>query len=166
MQLATPEQNELRAATQKVLARHGNSEQIRTGAASDAGHDPALWAQIADLGWLAIPVAESLDGIGLGLTELAILTEEFGFALQPSPFVPNGLVAWVLGRHGADELQARLLPLLAAGKAIASGGLDHPGDNGGLTLRDNRITGTRRFIPDAQAADHILVDVDSKGSRV
>jgi alkylation response protein AidB-like acyl-CoA dehydrogenase len=166
MQLATPEQNELRAATQKVLARHGNSEQIRAAAASDAGHDPALWTQIADLGWLAITVPESLDGIGQGLTELAILNEEFGFALQPSPFGPSGLVSWVLGRYGADELQARLLPQLATGGAIASWGLDHPGGNGVLTLSDNRITGARRFIPDAQAADHLLVDVDSQGSQV
>jgi hypothetical protein len=43
MQLPTPEQNELRAISHKVLMRNATSERIREVAGEHAGHDSALW---------------------------------------------------------------------------------------------------------------------------
>jgi alkylation response protein AidB-like acyl-CoA dehydrogenase len=95
MQLPTPEQNELRAISHKVLVRNATSERIREVAGDYAGHDSALWEQIADLGWLAMTIPENHDGLGLGLAELAVLAEEFGYTLQPSPFLTHSLATWL-----------------------------------------------------------------------
>ena len=83
MQLLTQEQRELRATSRDVLSRTATSERLREVSASQSKHDDVFWKQIADLGWLALTVPEEFDGLGLGLPELAILAEEFGYALQP-----------------------------------------------------------------------------------
>lgn len=158
MQLPTPEQSELRAASHKLLARNATSERIREVAAQHAGHDRALWEQIADLGWLALTVPEDHDGLDLGLEELAILAEEFGYSLQPSPFLTHSLATWLLGRHGSAALQSRLLPALASGESIAACGLQEPEEGSTLTLCDGRLNGFRRFVPSAPHADVLVLD--------
>jgi alkylation response protein AidB-like acyl-CoA dehydrogenase len=161
MQLLTQEQRELRATSRDVLSRTATSERLREVSTSQSKHDDVFWRQIADLGWLALTVPEEFDGLGLGLPELAILAEEFGYALQPCAFIPSSLVAWWIGRHGAAALRARLLPLLATGDAVASWGLQSPGGNGAVHLQGQCLRGTRHFVPDAHTAGHLLVDAIS-----
>jgi alkylation response protein AidB-like acyl-CoA dehydrogenase len=158
MQLPTPEQNELRAISHKVLMRNATSERIREVAGEHAGHDRALWEKIADLGWLALTIPEDHDGLGLGLAELAILAEEFGYTLQPSPFVTHSLATWLLGRHGSAALQSRLLPALATGDMIAACGLQDPAERRALTLNGDRLNGVQRFVPHAAQAGVLVLD--------
>ncbi len=158
MQLPTPEQRELRSASHKFLARNATSERIREVAGDHAGHDSVLWEQIGDLGWLALTVPEDHDGLGLGLTELAVLAEEFGYSLQPSPFLTHSLAVWLLGRHGGAALQSRLLPALTTGDTIAACGLQEPAEPASLTLHDGRLNGVRRFVPYAMHAGVLVLD--------
>jgi alkylation response protein AidB-like acyl-CoA dehydrogenase len=166
MQLPTSEQDELRATSRKVLLRNASSERIRELSDTDARHDGAFWKQIADLGWLALTVPEQFDGLGMGLPELAVLAEEFGYSLQPCPFTASSVVTWLIGRHGTPTVQDRLLPALTTGEVIASWGLTSPGANGTLSIEENRISGMRRFVPDAHAADLLLVDATAGGREV
>jgi alkylation response protein AidB-like acyl-CoA dehydrogenase len=120
-----------------------------------------FWGQMADLGWLAMTVPEAFDGLQLGLTELAIVAEEFGYALTPGPFLPSALVTWLLSRHGSATLQSRLLPALASAEAIGTWALEYPGGNGEVTVADGRMTGVRRFVPEALDCTHAVVDATS-----
>ncbi len=45
------------------------------------------WAELAELGWLGVSVAEEEGGAGLGFLEEAILLEELGYALYPGPYL-------------------------------------------------------------------------------
>lgn len=163
MQLQTPEQDELRSVIRKVLLRNATSERIRTVASAHGGHDAKFWNEIADMGWLALTVPDERDGLGLGLPELAILSEEFGYSLQPSPLLAHSLVTWIIARHGSLNLQARLLPALASGEVIASWALAEPGATEALVLHDGRLHGARPLVPYAMCADHLLVEVVSDG---
>ncbi|BBX66455.1 acyl-CoA dehydrogenase [Mycobacterium saskatchewanense] len=163
MQLQTPEQDELRSTSRKVLLRNATSERIREVSSTAAGHDAEFWNQIAEMGWLALTVPEDNDGLGLGLPELAILGEEFGYSLQPSPFLAHSLVTWMIAQRGSENLQVRLVPSLAGGDAVASWALPQPGDAETLVLRDGRLNGTRRLVPYANCADHLLVEASADG---
>ena len=76
-----------------------------------AAIDKETWNQCADLGWLAIGLAEDVGGIGLGLPEEVMLFRELGRHLAPGPFRSSALAARVAARAGAAELA----------RAIASG---------------------------------------------
>ncbi|MBC8093318.1 MAG: acyl-CoA dehydrogenase family protein, partial [Pseudonocardia sp.] len=44
---------------------------------------PALWKELASLGWLGLHVPEEYGGEGAGLPELAIVLEELGRVVAP-----------------------------------------------------------------------------------
>jgi alkylation response protein AidB-like acyl-CoA dehydrogenase len=73
--------------------------------ATDAptGYDEAVWAAMADQGWLAIELPEDESGLELGMLELAVLCEEVGRRLVAAPFLPT-IVA--LGALCGDEARA------------------------------------------------------------
>src|SRR4051812_16458750 len=60
---------------------------------SGAGHDPALWASLADLGALGLLLPEAHGGLGGTFVEAMLLSEVIGGALYPSPFLWTCVVA-------------------------------------------------------------------------
>jgi alkylation response protein AidB-like acyl-CoA dehydrogenase len=89
----TPEQEELRREARAFL---------------DATPEPS-WAQLAELGWTGVSVAEEQGGAGLGFLEEAVLAEELGRALAPGPWLTTTVLLPAL----PAELQAEV----AAGEA-------------------------------------------------
>uniref|UniRef100_UPI00148D8141 acyl-CoA dehydrogenase family protein n=1 Tax=Acinetobacter baumannii TaxID=470 RepID=UPI00148D8141 len=59
--------------------------------APPAGFDRAYWRQMADLGWFLLTVPEADGGLGLTLSEAALIAEEAGRALLPEPFAACGV---------------------------------------------------------------------------
>jgi alkylation response protein AidB-like acyl-CoA dehydrogenase len=169
MLLPTADQVLLREACRDLLADHTTSESIRALVDSETGHDTGLWKQTADLGWTAVAVPDRFDGLDGGAADLAVIVEEFGRALQPSPIAATSAVAWLLVRHGTDALAERLLPAVASGGAVLSWALEEPGGTGLITARHDGdalvLTGKRGYLPDAVAAGHVVVDVDYADGR-
>ncbi len=88
--------------------------------AAEAGrYDPALWAEIVELGWPGIAVAETHGGQGLGAVELAMLLEELGYACAATPFMSTAVAAAVIQAAGSDAQRERWLPGLASGEMTA-----------------------------------------------
>ncbi|HEY0813462.1 MAG TPA: acyl-CoA dehydrogenase family protein, partial [Pseudonocardia sp.] len=84
---------------------------------------PAVWKEIAALGWLGMHVPQVHGGEGAGLPELAVVLEELGRVVAPGPFLPSVLASAILVEAGTPELQAALLPGLADGSRIGAVGL-------------------------------------------
>jgi alkylation response protein AidB-like acyl-CoA dehydrogenase len=97
----TPEQEALRTEARRWLEEHYPPERVAELADSDAGWDPASWAEIAELGWLGVSVAEEEGGAGLGFLEEAVLLEELGRALYPGPYFSTVVLA--LPALGPDD---------------------------------------------------------------
>ncbi len=97
----TPEQEALRAEARRWLDEHYPPERVAELADSEAGWDPASWAELAQLGWLGVSVPEEEGGAGLGFLEEAVLLEELGRALYPGPYFST--VALALPRLQAEE---------------------------------------------------------------
>src|SRR3954451_21471432 len=105
----TDEQQAIRSTAKEFLAARYKSERIRELAQSDLGFDQSDWDEMAGLGWTGLAVPEEWGGQGLGIVDLAVLFEEMGYALAPSPLFTNTIVALALSLCGSDDQRDRFL---------------------------------------------------------
>jgi alkylation response protein AidB-like acyl-CoA dehydrogenase len=109
------------------------------------------------------------------MVDAAIVYEEFGRALVPSPHFPSCvLAAGLIGRSPNQEVKARLLPEIAAGETIATvAALEPEGGFGpaGVQLTATAdgdgwlLSGTKVHVPFAEAASSLLVLARTDGDR-
>ena len=119
--LSAEERTALQDAVRRLLADHSAEAQVRATMDTPAGYDASLWARLAEMGVVGLMVDEAYGGAGAGPLELEIVMEEAGAALLCSPLLASGVVAAELLRALGDaEVNARLLPGIAAGTTIAT----------------------------------------------
>ncbi|MFI6401584.1 acyl-CoA dehydrogenase family protein [Streptomyces sp. NPDC050548] len=132
----TAEQDEIRRTLRELLTKRSGSDRLRAAVDSPAGHDPALWAALADrLGLPGLALPESYDGVGCTATELALACEETGRVLAPSPLLATAVLAAPLVLAlGSEAQRARLLPRIATGSLTAALAVPGPALTTALTL--------------------------------
>jgi alkylation response protein AidB-like acyl-CoA dehydrogenase len=169
----TDEQQAIKSTAHDFLASRFKSERLREIAASDDGFDAAGWAEMAELGWAGLAVPEEWGGQGLGIVELAVLFEEMGYALAPSPLFTNTIAGLALTLCGSDDLRERYLRPLAAGELRGTPALwdaGSPVTPGGFTMEAKAdgdgvvLDGEKVLVADAASADFFLV-ATSDGRR-
>ncbi|MGN6723148.1 MAG: acyl-CoA dehydrogenase family protein [Marmoricola sp.] len=110
----TEEQDELATTVRSLLAKRADSSAVRKALESEAGYDLDLWtALVEQIGVTALPIPEEFDGFGASLVETAIVLEELGYALAPTPLLASALNTAQALLAGED---AQLLGQLAAGE--------------------------------------------------
>ena len=109
----------LRAEARRWLDERFPISRVRSLADSAAGEDAADWKQLAVLGWLGLVVPEKFGGAELCATHLAVLMEETGRRLLPSPLLPSTLAALALVLDGTPAQRERWLPAIASGESRA-----------------------------------------------
>jgi alkylation response protein AidB-like acyl-CoA dehydrogenase len=162
----TDEQQAIRSTAKEFLAARYKSERIRELAASDAGFEQSDWDEIAELGWTGLAVPEEWGGQGLGIVDLAVLFEEMGYALAPSPLLSTTSAGLTLSLCGSDDQRERYLRPLAVGKLRGSQALwdaGSPTTPSGFTMEagadgeDTVLDGEKVLVVDAAAADFFIV---------
>ena len=147
-------------------------EKVRALLTDELGYDPAIWNEMAELGWLAIAVPEEFGGIGLGLAEVVPVVEQMGRTLMAGPFVSTTLAAQALVLAGTEAQQAKLLPDLCAG-TIATLAFSEPHADWDLshiectaTREDDGyvLNGRKTFVENAAAAAWIIISVMRDGA--
>src|SRR5262245_53796309 len=95
----TSEQALLRDSAAKFIAAAG-PKVARGFRGQDPSFAPARLRQAGELGWLGILVPGSMNGLGLGLTELALVLEQAGRGLvcEPIGLAAISAAALALGR--------------------------------------------------------------------
>lgn len=124
----------------------------------------------ADAGLLGVLVPTEYGGLGLGVTEAALLLREVAasgagtsgasaihfYVFPPAPII----------HHGSPELKDRVLPLVAQGKLLMAFGVTEPNagtDTSSITTRAVRegdgwtISGQKVWTTNGQNASHILL---------
>ncbi len=115
----TEEHEMLREMVRGVCAEYSPLEVVRELENDEKGMPDALWKQLVELGLVGILVPEEYGGQGQSLLEAAIVYEEFGRSLAPSPhFVSAVLSAGVLALAGSEEQKKTWLPGIASGDVI------------------------------------------------
>ena len=161
----TDEHAMLRAAVRGIAAEFGHAyyaDQTRRGEKAEA-----LWAAIAEPGFLGVHLPEAYGGGGGGITELAIVCEEV--AAQGCPMllilVSAAICAEVVARFGTTEQRERWLPGLAAGDKMVFAITEPDAGSNSHRLsttarRDGdvyRLRGTKTFISGVDEAAAVLV---------
>jgi alkylation response protein AidB-like acyl-CoA dehydrogenase len=156
----TEDQVELASIVRTLLLKRSDSTAVRAAIESDAGYDESLWQALCEqVGVAALPVPEEYDGAGAGFGETAVVLEELGHALAPSPLLASTVAAQAL--LGADaDAAARLLPRIAAGEVATlawAGATAAPGADEPVEATGGQLTGTVDLVLEGAAASVLLV---------
>ncbi|WP_295522069.1 acyl-CoA dehydrogenase family protein, partial [uncultured Pseudacidovorax sp.] len=115
---------------------------------------PEVWAQLAELGWLALAVPEDLGGFGGRAADLCAVAEPLGVAGLNEPFAESGVrpPALLAALPDPNDAVARLLVGAMAGElrlACIAGGAACDW----AACQDGRITGRSPVVPGGAGAN-------------
>jgi len=115
----TDERELLRETLAALVAKHASPAAVRAAMESARGYDESLWRLLCEqLGVAALVVPEEYGGAGGDLADAAVVVEELGKGLVPTPLL--GHVLTELALLAADEPDADALERLATGSAIGA----------------------------------------------
>ncbi len=81
------DQQAMREAARDLLSRRGAPALARGAMERSGAPDAGLWSAMVDQGWCGITVPEADGGVGLGWVEAAVLLEEVGAHVAPTPIL-------------------------------------------------------------------------------
>lgn len=161
----TDEQEDLRAATRRLLTDHAPMPRVREIAVDGGDYDRDLWRRLAGLGLTGLIVDERHGGGSAGHVELCVVLEELGRALAPVPFVAGPVLAATALRAAGGVAADELLPRVASGAAIVTVAVPEAAGSGTVhATRDGdrlRLDGTIGPVLDGQHADQVIVATDT-----
>ncbi|MDP9412864.1 MAG: acyl-CoA dehydrogenase [Pseudomonadota bacterium] len=128
---------------------------------SGTGYDPALFAAVAEMGWVGIIIPEAYGGSDFGYLSLGLVLEETGRTLVATPLAASGLTAaaaLVLG--GSEDQKQRWLPRIASGELVVTLAVDEGPRHDPTKIETRaessgggwRISGTKAFVPEGDSA--------------
>jgi alkylation response protein AidB-like acyl-CoA dehydrogenase len=173
MTLLTDDQKMLQETAASFLGEEGSiAKQLRhwrdIGCKDGFGHE--LWKQFAELGLTGICIPECHGGLGLGATEAALVLEEIGRNLTPSPFLTTAVAVAraITGTAHAD----RWFPGVLSGDAVLALGIDDgPRHNPEeIALEAKRqgngfvLNGAKQFVVQGASADMMVTAARTAGS--
>ena len=109
----------LRETVAALVDKHASPAAVREAMASERGYDESLWKLLCEqVGAAALVVPEELGGAGGDLADAAVVIEELGKALVPTPLLGTTLAELAL--LAADEPDAEAIERLAEGTSIGT----------------------------------------------
>lgn len=161
------EQESLRGMVRAFLTDKAPISYVREMYDDPRGTTSEMWNALSGLGLTGILVPEEFGGMGLGLVDMGVVLEELGRAVHPGPFFSSAVAAVsAILAVGETADHADLLPSISSGDVVATLGLLENGQryewrtpatqavkNGDTWT----INGTKVHVPDAAAADLLLV---------
>src|SRR4051794_14948585 len=137
----TEDQRTIKATAREFLAARYPLETVRR-IALDGEPDPH-WGEVVELGWPEIAA--------FGMVELAVVAEELGYALAPTPLASTWAAGLLLGAAGRS-LDGRRATVAMWDE---DGGADPEAPT--LAVDGDRLTGVKIAVPDAATAELLVV---------
>lgn len=174
MSLLTDDQKMLQETAASFLAEEGSiAKQLRHWRAIQCkdGFGHGLWKQFAELGLTGICIPERHGGMGMGATEAALVLEEIGRNLTPSPFLMTAVAGAraITGTAHAD----RWFPSILSGEAVLALAIDegprHAPEQTALEAKRQGngfvLSGVKQFVVQGGSADMIITAARTSGAR-
>jgi alkylation response protein AidB-like acyl-CoA dehydrogenase len=161
------EQRLLRESADRFVNETYTADHRRRIASEPLGFSTKIWKQFAELGWLAMPIAEDHGGLGGGAIEIGILMEAFGRGLVSEPYLSTVVIgASLISECGTEAQKQALLPEIADGSLVLA--FAHSERQARFDLADVRTTakktpdgwrldGHKTAVLDGNAAGQIIV---------
>jgi alkylation response protein AidB-like acyl-CoA dehydrogenase len=109
----------LRQTVAALVDKHAPSAAVRRAMDSERGYDESLWAMLCEqVGVAALMVPEEFGGAGGELADAAVVLEELGRGLVPTPLLGTTLAEVAL--LAADTPDSETLEQLASGSAVGT----------------------------------------------
>lgn len=161
------EQEMLRETVRGVCASSCPLAVVRSLEDDPIGYSTDFWKQLAHLDLLGLQLPEEYGGSGMTALEGAVVYQEFGRSLAPSPhFVSCVLSGGALARGADADLKREWLPKVISGEAILSPAWLEPENGFGPTGIQVRavpdsdgfvLSGVKRHVAFAKAATRLVV---------
>ncbi len=121
--IVSEERELLRDTVAALVDKHASPAAVRSAIESERGYDESLWKLLCEqVGAAALVVPEELGGAGGELADAAVVLEELGRALVPTPLLGTTLAELAL--LAADQQDTEALEELAAGTKIGAVAFD------------------------------------------
>ncbi len=161
------EQEVLREMVRKMCAEYASLEIVRKLEDDPVGYPDDFWKKLGELGLLGLTLPEKYGGAAQSALEAAIVYEEFGRALAPSPHFPSSVLAGgALLLAGSEAQKEEWLPRISAGQAILTPAWLEPKHGfgpAGVQMQVTpdgdtvRLSGSKLHVPFAKSASRLLV---------
>jgi alkylation response protein AidB-like acyl-CoA dehydrogenase len=156
----------IRDSVRTFVQRHVPRAELVRQAKDDSSWDPSWHALFREAGWTGALVPASCGGLDLDPLSAALIFEELGRGAVPSPLLASSAISvgLLLGCQESEQRDAALTAI-ADGTMILIPALRRPETSWkGVAatcspLTDGTLTGTKVFVPFADAATHFLVSV-------
>jgi alkylation response protein AidB-like acyl-CoA dehydrogenase len=166
--LLNSEQQMLRDAAASFLAERSPvaAQRRLRDEGSARGFDPALWQQVAELGWPAAVFPEAEGGLALGWKGLGAVAECLGTHLCATPMLSSVVLCGsLLLDAGSPEQRARWLPGVIDGSRLLALALEESARHAPASFRCQArpqagawvLDGEKQFVIDGPGADHFIV---------
>src|SRR5690554_60374 len=140
----------------------------------DSDNDLSCWKEIAELGWLALMLPESIEGSGLELSEACLLAELMGEFQFGEPFVEACVLPSVIVRHALEDNEEGALEiakhLIDGHRRLAFAWQEEPGqyfvENISTITDDKSVSGRKRFVANAFDDSILLVVVKNEAQNI
>lgn len=162
------EQNILKNSARDFCAAEFPPAEVRRLMEAPVPYSPQTWTKMAEQGWTGILFPEEYGGQAMGLVEMAVILEEMGRTLAPTPFVSTVLLAGTLFAAGNDEQKRRYLTPICRGEALATLAMLEAGANWNTGAAQaavfaDGLSGRKLFVTDAEEVSFLLVDAQVHG---
>lgn len=171
----TEEQDMVRDGLSRMVREQYDWESRRKAIESDAGWNPEVWAQLAELGILGMPFSEKDGGFGGGAIDSMVIMEEFGKGLVIEPFVPTVVCAGGFLKHaGSDAQKEEHLSAIIAGERVFAFAYAEPqgrydyADLATTAKKDGdayTLNGHKAVVIGAPWASHLVVTARTSGGE-
>jgi alkylation response protein AidB-like acyl-CoA dehydrogenase len=161
------EQDMLRGLARGVCADFASLDVVRELEDDPVGYPDGFWKQLAALDLIGLTLPAAYGGSGMTTLEAAILYEELGRSLAPSPHFASAIMsAGVLVAAGSEEQKQAWLPRIASGESILVPAWIEPHHGFGaegvqVTARADGdgylLDGTKWHVPFARSAERLVV---------
>ena len=173
MSLLNDDQKMLQETAASFLAEEGGiAKQLRhwRDIACKDGFGHGLWKQFAELGLTGICIPESHGGMGMGATEAALVLEEIGRNLTPSPFLATA-IAGTRAIEGTSHAE-HWYPAILSGDVVLALAVDegprHAPERTALEAKRQGngflLNGAKQFVVQGGSADMIVTAARTAGS--
>jgi acyl-CoA dehydrogenase len=168
--LDTEDEVMLRDAAHGFLADAAPVSALRANRDAGRAYDPALWAEMAQMGWTGVLIPEDAGGADMGHRAAGILAEEMGRTLAASPYLSTAVIAASVLRQAGPRATGAL-QAIAAGEATYALALDEgpkfaPAATALRAERQGnafRLSGIKAFVADGSTAGRVLVLARTSG---
>jgi Acyl-CoA dehydrogenases len=155
----------IREGAKDILQAVSPIKRLRELRGTDPGYERAVWAKLAEAGWMGVFVEEAHGGMGLGLDAACAFASEVGRNPIPEPYLSG---AWhaglVLSALAQSSLRDQLLASVASGETII--GVAWQGKEGSAGVSVNAdgerlsLNGERQWVFPARADGWLVISND------